>query len=144
MELSGASGSAGSAAEAAELPDDELVFEGLKAFEAAKSLLALHEGSEGRDFTTKIRGGESEIAASGKLFNAVQGISRTLLAKDFCRRRGVQSTFRVGFTKDHSADDPGTLCREWVRENAMVFRHRGGEPAARALGLHECTPRGIQ
>ena len=108
--------------------DDDLVFEAIKELEVAKALLASAPEASHADFGTKIRGGESQLRKSGEMVDAAQAMARNELALAFCRRRGVNSTFRCGFTR-HQAST-GVLVRGWARKMQHYFN------------LELCSPQG--
>ena len=77
-----------------------------------------HEpGSRLDDFGTRMR---KKVDPKAESFDAAQAVARNELALDFCKRRGVQSTFRAAYSR-HTAEVVGVLVRGWCRKMQIYF-----------------------
>ena len=78
-------------------------------------------GAEGApEFIVKVRGDTLAQRAAGLAADAFQAVARDRLAAPFCRRRGLQTTFRSGITL-HGPEQAGALCRVWCHEVQFLF-----------------------
>ena len=95
-----------------ELPEDDDIWASLIELEKAQQAAAAENVREGRaDFISKVRGGESEILASGVALHAQQGQSLKW-GGAWARRRGLQVTFKATFGT-HGPAESKVMVRSW-------------------------------
>ena len=113
-----ASGSMGSgphgegSAELAEL-DEDLKFSALADLEKARAdALEDYVISGCADFAARVRGGESQVRATGEGVHAMQGQCCSKFATAWARRRGLQVTLKASFIP-HGPAEAKVLTRSW-------------------------------
>ena len=74
--------------------DEDVV---MKALDAARSALAKDPHDSFDDFRAIVLGGPALMATKGMAYHDVCGVTTSGLATDFCKRRGVQYTFRASY-----------------------------------------------
>ena len=78
------------------------------------------EGIKLKDFAAKIRGGESEVAAGRKRFDAWQGqVTRRSDAAAWCIRNGFQQTMKFSLTLGD--DEALTLATAWAERMQYMY-----------------------
>eukprot|EP00969_Alexandrium_andersonii_P094537 4176715-Alexandrium_andersonii.AAC.1 len=92
----------------------------MKALDEAKAALAKATTQSHDDFKAIVLGGPAHMAQHGKAYHSVCGVTRGGLAKDFCKRRGVQYTFRCSYALYGDAAC-GILARAWCHKMQHYF-----------------------
>ena len=98
-----------------EVPDDEEIFSAMAALEKERETVAEEGALANIDFVTRVRGRVSSTSSEAAGPMGLQATVRTELAKEFCRRRGLQTTYKCTFST-HGRKVSGVLCRAWCHK----------------------------
>ena len=102
-------------------PTDDLEAPDISALEVlaeldkARALYAPPPAVDVEHFGWRIRGGESQVRATGEAVHAIQGQAFSPEAVSFSDRRKLQVTFKATFSIDEQ-EDSATLVRAWVHK----------------------------
>ena len=107
-------------AEDVELDEADMAMLALAAVEAARAAEPSGGDLPCDDFVVRVRGDTPMRAMAGEAVDAIQGAARNEMARDWCRRRGLNVTFRAGFA-NHTRVDCGILVRGWCRRMQFFY-----------------------
>ena len=109
----------GSSADDDELDEDMMLAE-LADLDKARSAAAEEQAASGiADFVSKVRGGESQILASGEAVHAMQGQSLKW-GYAWAKRRNLHVTFKATFSQHEEAVSK-ILCRSWCHRMQYFY-----------------------
>ena len=106
--------------EPVEFDEEDLAFMAVKAAEAARAAVPHADDIDRADFVLKVRGDTAGQQAKGRPADAIQGVARGEAADEFCMRRTMQKTFRVGLARN-SAEHVGVVTRAWTHNMQYFF-----------------------
>ena len=107
--------------------DEDAVLDGLAEMERARAACELEFDRKEKAFFVVARGGESTLAATGHLHDAVQAKTtdkKYVGARDWCRRRSLQVTFKATINSPlslYSAEQGNILVRSWCHRMQHFF-----------------------
>ena len=104
-----------------DVPDEAEMFSALADLEKERDIAEEEGALLQPDFATRVRGRVAATAKEAAGPMGLQGQCRTELGRDFCKRRGLHSTFKCTY-RTHLRGPSGVLCRAWC-DKMQHFLH---------------------
>ena len=108
----------------------------MQALDSARSALARESTESWDDFGVTVLGGMGLMATDGIPFDAVCGICKGQHIVQWCRRRGVQYSFRANYST-YGTRVCGILCRAWSHRMQYYYNLQVTSPEGDALVFTE-------
>ena len=124
-------------------PDEEELLAAVTDLEKARAALGVDVAVLQQDFVTRVRGRRTPTADEVAGPMALQCQTRTDVGRDFCKRRGLQVTFKCSYATVDGHDNAGVLCRAWCHRMQFFLDLEQASPSGATediigqLGLYQ-------